>query len=327
MMRVLACAALAAAIMHPRAGAAYDGPVHNALPAPLLQMAVNGEINAEAIGVFLTRDRLEISYRLRSVVEKPVRYWMYLPVPPIGREHRDNARAFAGDVAIDPLGLRATWGGNRLDFASGVRATFLGLDVTDGLQRAGLPLAPFGPVTAAAIKALPQSAREDLRGRGILSHWGPMWRLETTYHAGVLFEPGGPLDLRLQYSPVFGTKVESIMQISGELVYGLDGSKIDFLCLTPEQIASIENRFRAGRGRDPYRPYVIRHIEIGLENLNPQFGSIAKLEFTVEMQGPDDILAACGGDFRTIGPKLRQWRARFAGENRALKLYFLETAD
>ncbi len=307
--------------------AAYDGPVYVALPAPLLKMSRNTEINPHETSIHLSRDKMELIYQFKPAAKAESAQYLYLPIAPFDSDYADNKSAFSGDLASDPLGVNATFNAVPIDFKAVARASYLGVDLTGDLKNAGIPLAPFGNATAAAINTLSGALRADFTERGIISQWGPLWTLETTYVARQVFQPGQPSELKISYRPIIGTYVESIVQIGGKLVYGLDAEKLDFLCLKPDQLAVIRKRFRARKNEKPYRPYKIHNISMKLENANPQYGSISGLTFIVDINKPADILASCGGKFVRSGPLQYVWKEDFAEEVPELKLFFLQAVE
>lgn len=305
----------------------YDGPFYQQLALPVLRIATNTEVVARATEIRLTRDRMEQHYRIDSVASAALPLWLYFPLEPIDRWHADNVDAFGPGIAADPLALTATMDGAPFPFSVDARATFLGMDVSAHLANAGLPLLPFGAETSAALEKLAPDAKSDLAERGILTHWGPMWQLETAYAARFDFAAGAAHDLVVAYRPVFGEYVESLIMLDGKLTFGLDEESYDFLCLTEPQLQEIDKRFAARKDEEPYRPYTIADISMNLAAANEQYGSIDDLDFTVETRKPSDILATCGGEFEKVGPTTYRWKAEFADEQPELKLFFLEAVE
>jgi hypothetical protein len=306
---------------------AYDGPIYLALTAPLLKIPTSQTLIPRATAIHLSRDKVELRYRFESLAKETATYHLYLPLAPIDAGYAGNEEAFGPDLLADPLGLAATMNGAPLAFTTNPRATFLGLDVTDRLKGASLPLAPFGDGTAAALKSLSKEARADLAERGIVTYGVPNWQVELTYSAKQAFGPGEFADLAMSYRPIFGVHIESLIEMDGKLVYGLDATSIDFLCLTTEQLAEITARFAARTNEEPYRPYKIYSIDMKLENANPQYGWIADMTFTVDMRKPADILASCGGHFVKTAQTRYEWKDGSDEEVPNLKLFFLEAVE
>ena len=302
---------------------AYDGPVYVQVPAPLLKLSRDTEVNPQETIIRLSRERVEVEYRLTASEKDAVRY-LYVPVGTVDNEHSDNRPAFSGDPATDPLGLKVTLDGEPIPFETAARATMEGVDISAILRNAGVPLTPFGDKTADAVARLAPAARLDLEERGALTKWGALWTLDTTYWRRHTFIAGKAGTLKLAYKPVFGAHIDSLLMMRGKLVYSLEEQKLDFLCLKPDQLAEIRNRFRARKSERPFRPYRIYNIPMKLENANPQYGSIYGLTFTVDMRRPGDILTSCGGKFKRSGPAQYTWKEDFAEETPDLKLFFLE---
>lgn len=159
--------------------------------------------------LLLTPGGVQVDYRFRNLTDKPVETLVAFPLPPVG----------APDDRFDGPPLGADPAGRYLDFVTEVdgravpmqvehRARLAGIDVTDRLTAAGLPLAPYLPSTVAAIAALPDAARAALRHDLLIDAGGrPRWVLHSLFWWRQTFPPHAETRIRHRYRPLTGGSV------------------------------------------------------------------------------------------------------------------------
>jgi len=320
----IAATFLVVLLFSPVSSYAYDGPVFNQLKATGLQIGVRTYISAKSTTIKMSKDLVRIHYELENVEKTDLTPYLYFPVPAIRTLHAGNHAAFAQPLNNNPVRFDAKVNGTSIDFQTQQQALYLGLDISDKLKAAGLPLFPFGSELNKSIETLSPVTRRDLFDQGIVSHWGPHWALMTTHYWRQNFPAEKTQNIEISYKPVFGEFIDSFLRMGEKIVLTLEEENPDYLCMTKAQREELNARFTHPKIEDGDRPYTIFPISFNLVNVNKQYGSIGNLSFQIETKNTGDIVSVCGGNFKKTGPKLHEWKSDSADEVSNMKIFIME---
>lgn len=178
------------------------------------------------------------------------------------------------------------------------RAQAIGLDITQDLIAAGIPLLPSGGGAMPALQSLPPLQRSELAVRGIVrledDRVQPAWSLRTSVFWRQAFAPRRATTLVLSYRPMTGR---------GRLdIAALEALRTSH-CLDAATETALAKRAASQAGGVPafWLTYAIG---------SPTGGStpVDRFRLRISKPGPDALVATCFADLKVIGPTVLEGR-------------------
>lgn len=286
------------------APAAEEGEVDAPTPVPLmmggLNLASNPQLEVEAIDIVVGAAKVTQTYRIKNTGTAEVRAAASVAMPDLSASV-DGTEEYRIDTSKpeNPVGLTITAGGAPVTANVVVRAEALGLDRTADIRAAGLPLAPFGPESEKALKALKPEQLTKLGDMGLVSPPEPGqpdvetladWTLAVTYGWDQMFTPGKSTDIVMTFTPSAAR-----YPLTKESADALDAFKDD-ACLPAATIKTLKTRL-AGKNPAP-----LSLTEIVLSADKPmRWRAAPSTVVSVDKPSADAIVAFCGADAKTAG--------------------------
>ena len=194
-------------------GAAAVGPTVE-LPAGGLVFPSQDKVQVEREQLTIALDRIEITYVLRLIEQRPLSMVVAFPLPTI-----DMAALTGHEVAIpayDPanptnyVGFWTLIDGQPVEPEVDVRALAAGhIDVTQRLLEHGLSLYPLAADLPEKLADLPAATRDDMADGSILAindgTSSPLWAMSTVFHWRVRVEPRKSVTVQHRYQPITGS--------------------------------------------------------------------------------------------------------------------------
>lgn len=192
--------------------------------------------------------------------------------------------------AADFIGVRVAVDGKPVEPRADVRASVLGLDVTDRLKADGVPLDPWTtPRIDEILAKLPADKRPFYVAHG-LAQWfegGPGafgWDVATTLHWIQAFPPGKPVTVVEDHAPLVGTGLVTLATVDRWAAH--PG------CLDKASEAALRKALAAGRpaGADPGTSTALMQRRVRLA-LGPD--TVGAFRLVVEKPKPETLVIAC----------------------------------
>ena len=165
--------------------------------------------------LFISMDKVEVDYVFRNQSDEDVNAIVAFPMPDIDGSPW-SMPAIPFDKEDNFLGFEVTVDGKPVAPSLQHRAVALGIDVTEELEAASVPLFPFGDAAIEGLKQLDDATAADWRDRGIIvideydagAGWQsvrtPFWKLCSTYWWRTVFPAGKAVPVWHRYQPGVG---------------------------------------------------------------------------------------------------------------------------
>jgi hypothetical protein len=307
----LALIAIAAA---PRGSArAADNTV--AIPAGGLLLVHDDRIVIEAQELIIGRASIRATYAVRNRSAEPISRIVSWPLPDIDKN------AIGEDVVVlaapDPRNFAAAAiavDGHSVPFGLEQRAWAFRRDVSELLQKVGLPLNPMAPDIEEKLSQLPAERLGEFEERGVIRRDPPRaianWTVTTTAFWRQTFEPGKVVTIGLAYVPVTAS--------------GLwDGNSLANLretyCIDKDLEGAIAARAaKAGRG------LVTHKVTYSVRDEPGWWVPIPKFRLAIEKPSFEALIATCQKNLGIVGPTLLEWVGQAWRPDDDIKVLFID---
>jgi hypothetical protein len=261
-----------------------------------LQMVYNSAIEVISEDLYVSPDEVRVLYHFRNITKEPVTATVAFPLPALdGTFYEDLWLDLADPNAENYVDFTVTVNGEPLTPSVYSRATALGVDRTDVLRAAGLPLNPAAYM-ADELNNLSPATLTELHRLGLLvvEPWGiqPSWRLETSFYWEMTFPPGEDVVVEHSYRPVVGYGFFGDYQLD-------DATYLDRYCMDDDFIAGA----RRMMGADPdFAELDERRIEYLLTPAANWASPIGTFHLTVDKGDTNAIVSFCGTGVTKTSP-------------------------
>lgn len=318
---------LALLILSATSALANDG--FGGLTATGLTFGQTDAVVMEEEDLFLSVDRVRVSYVFRNRTAADVTGEVIFPLPPVSvggqiespmnlPEDRAQENLVSFTATVDGAPVEVTqdriavieppWDENRP--ASAAYDT-PGRDVTTDLQRLGLPLTTDGPAAAQALLALDEAARAEVVALGLGDFYTydgesgpqtdayPYWSIVLRYHWTQTFPAGAQVKIAHDYvnlppGGLFGWQDPPVedYQRDEQARYCIDAG-------TSKAIAKAIRHEEAG---ETYFMGMAWNLSYVLRTANSWAGPIGKFRLTLDKGDPANVISLCADGVRKTGP-------------------------
>ena len=262
--------------------------------------------------LFISPSKITVDYVFKNNADKDVSGLVAFPMPDIQGSSESNIAL--DDVAGDNfLGFSVKQDGADIATHLQQRVLAAGIDVTDELVKAGVPLLPFSDATTAALQKVPAETINDWVERGIVQteswdagegmkeHIVPQWLLRSAYWWKTTFPAGKEIKVEHAYKPSVGGTV-------GVSFLGEDGAA------SGERYEDYKKRFcvdddfvkiaqKSAKDMADGKPYLFENwISYILTTGANWDGEIKKFVLTVDKGDPKNFVSFCGEGVKKVGP-------------------------
>lgn len=297
------------------------------LAAGGLVLTQNAAVVMAAEDLSISPDRIDIRYVFENRSDEPVSTLVSFPLPRIDLAYYANS----------PIDIPSTDPVNFVDFTvsvNGAKVTpkvqqkaFLGgIDVTDKVTAAGLPISSLDPSFQPALAAMPADAVKALIASGLVEGdpaepvtLFALWSLDVQFYWPMTFPPHTPVAVEHAYKPVSGAQLVTTDRIDGagrddlSKPYCIDGgTRRAMLKGFPKPTPDNEMPLRSAR--------FIDYILVTAKNWQ---GSIEKFHLTIDKGEPGAILSLCLDGITKTGPTRFEFTATDYVPDSDLKLMIL----
>jgi len=259
--------------------------------------------------LFISLDRIQVAYRFRNLTDKDVDTVVAFPMPDI-QVNRFGDSAIPNPQSDNFLGFSATVEGQPVRVQLEQKAFAGGMDVTERLRKAGIPLLPLKNAAADALKSLPESVLSDWAragivvmehyddGSGMRAHATPHWVLRSRYWWRMKFPARQSVMVEHAYKPSVGGTLGVTFFENGHFGGSTYEEYRRRYCIDSafeKAILKAMNR----RGGD-YPPFIESRISYVLRTGNNWAGAIGSFGVTVDKGAPNNLVSFCGSGVRRL---------------------------
>ncbi len=261
--------------------------------------------------LYISPDAVRVEYVFRNVTDKDVESIVAFPMPDITYSP-DSEVAMPEPGRDNFLGFTVTAGGTEITPELQQRAIVAGIDVTEDLNSAGIPVNPFVDGGFDAIGELPERIAADWISRGLLYDWSyddgsgwkteyyPRWTLRSTYWWRMNFPAGEAVQVSHAYRPSVGGTTGVSFYYDGEIGGDHYPAMKDKYCIDGSFERAVINAGKSDPGG--YPPYMENWISYVLTTGANWAYSIGEFTLTVDKGSPQNLVSFCGTGVEKIGP-------------------------
>lgn len=295
---VLVCVWIAAQLAGAAGAAAGSSPE---LAGGGLVMAPSDAIVVERLDVVISMDSVHARYALRNSEPSDQAVLVAFALPSLDALAIGD-QDLPGIDRSNPnfVGAALTADGQPVTARLEQRLVALGLDITEDVFRAGLPLFPLAADMAARIAELTPERRADMIERGILRRDGdavlPAWTLRSTLYWRQVVRGGGKVTLAASYRPLVGER-----DFSPDELEQVRKSH----CISAATQQGLDRRISAGKG-----PTSIATLTFLLAGNWVSPNPIGEFQLVVEVPDSKALVSSCRDGLRRVGPSTHEWSAK-----------------
>jgi hypothetical protein len=290
----LALAAFAATVAP---GLANDSTA--ALGVGGLQLVRTEAIELVSEDLFVSPDKVEVTYHFRNTSSAPVTTLVAFPLPPIDTIAPEAVNIVLPDAAAGNfVDFTVTVDGKPVTPTLAERATILGIDRTADLKHRGLPLVPIADGLYQRLEALPAAEKAELNRLGLVYvdaySVQAAWKYEATFYWEQTFPPGRDVVISHRYRPVVG------FAFFGDYVLKDAGYRAKY-CIDDDFAVAATKKLAAIAGSS--NPYLDeKRLSYILTTANNWSGPIVSFHLVVDKGDPDALVSFCGTGVKKISP-------------------------
>lgn len=268
--------------------------------------------------LFVSMDEIRVRYTFRNDGPAEEKVLVAFPMPDIEGNPWEG-KAIPDADAENFLDFRVTIDGAPVTPSLQKRAFAAGLDRTDVLEKAGIPLEPMRQATFEAVEKLPLETRRDwvrlgllvvdqydTDGKGMVDHYQPYWTLKATYYWDAVFPPGRPVTVEHTYKPSVGMTVGVTFLEDGKVAGEQAKTYRARYCMDESFIRAVEKSVPAD---NPFgSPYAENRIAYILTTGANWAGPIADFRLTIDKGKPENLVSLCAEGLQKTGPTTFEMR-------------------
>lgn len=173
-----------------------------------LEMVYNSAIAVISEDLFISTEEVRVAYRFRNITNAPVTVTVAFPLPPLNSTYQEIWYELPNPFDANYVNFEIAINGKPIAPSIYSRVSALGVDRTEIVMAAGLPLNPVSYDLGEALRNLAPGTIEELRRLGLLvvEEWGtlPTWQLDTSFYWEMTFPVGEDVIVEHRYEPVVG---------------------------------------------------------------------------------------------------------------------------
>ncbi|MDO1581251.1 DUF4424 domain-containing protein [Rhizobium oryzicola] len=261
--------------------------------------------------LFLSMDEVRVDYVFTNKSDKNVETVVAFPMP-------DVEGSMGLNLALDDresdnfLGFTVTQDGQAIKPTLDQHVLVAGVDRTDELRAAKVPLLPYSEKTYAALAALPDATKKDWiskglflediidAGKGPQADYTPLWTLRSTYWWKTTFPAGKTVRVSHRYKPSVGGTVEISFVQDGKpnqyyKEYAARYCMDDAFLKTGIKLRNDQERTNVIYS-ERWLSYILK------TGANWSNGAIGKFKLAVDKGRPENYVSFCGDGVKKTGP-------------------------
>ena len=303
------CLALLLAAATPAAPALANDSTA-ALAAGGLVYVLTEDIEMQSEDLFLSLDAVRVRYTFENHADHDITTLVAFPLPDI-QGSLDFMVSIPVEDPVNFLGFKTEVDGEPVETKVQQRASALGVDQTELLQRLGVPLALHLDETRQKLDALPQADKDrlvrlglavideyDNDGKGMVKHLAPNWLLSTVFYREQTFPAGQKIIVEHSYRPSVGQ--------TADVSFVAPEAQSEPWFEPYRQKYCMEDAFlkaaRAGLTPDGGNTLFENRIAYVLRTGSNWAGPIANFRLVVDKGTPNNLVSFCAEGVKKISP-------------------------
>jgi Domain of unknown function (DUF4424) len=273
-----------------------------------LVFARSDAISMDSEDLYLSRGEVRVAYRFTNTTDADIDTVVAFPMPDL--RFGPDANLSIPDAEVDNfLGFTVTVDGAEVTPQLQQRAFANGVDVTETLLAAGLPLQPWSAAGREALDALSPEAAVELKALGAVTSLTyyegetettvneAFWTLKTAYWWRASFPAGRQVTVEHAYRPAIGSTAG--VSFSGPYVDApwRDGY-VRRYCMDEAFLAAVDKRVADGGDAPPFEERLQYVLSTGAN----WGGPIKDFTLTVDKGSADTMVSFCGEGVTKTGP-------------------------
>lgn len=267
------------------------------------------EVEMSEEDLFISMDEVRVDYVFTNKTDKDVETIVAFPMPDLQGSYGVPLNDAEADNFV---GFTVTQDGKAMSPNLEQHVIAGGLDHTDELRQAKVPLLPYSEKTPAAIAALPEATRKDWVSKGLVwedfvysgnekrLHYIPLWTLRSTYWWKTSFPAGKTVRVSHRYKPGVGGNSGIWFVEDGKIVDEFKDYPARY-CLDDAFLKTATKLSHGTSGKDPF--YTEKRLSYILTTgAHWQAGRIGKFRLTIDKGKPDNYISFCGAGVKKTGP-------------------------
>lgn len=305
-----------------------------------LVFITNQSISMESEDLSISPDKVRVVYQFRNSSDEDQDVLVAFPLPDITGSGDFNV-AIPSQESDNLFGFTTSFDGEPVESTLHQYAYAVGIDQTALLEELGVPFAPFGEATVAALNALSDADKQTLMhlgmvfpyeyddGSGWKTDYTPAWTLKSTYSWEAKFRAGATAEVVHEYAPSVGGTVA--VTFLGPPNEDEDrAAEYDRKYCTDEALKSSLRR-QLTAPEDYYNaPYFETWISYIWSTGGNWSGPIGTFHLTVDKGDERNLLSLCwDGEVRKTGPTTFEMEATdwYPPYGRELELLILKRVE
>lgn len=270
------------------------------------------DISMEEEKLYISPKEVRVDYVFRNTSDKAIDTIVAFPMPDIEGGPEQNVDT--GDIESDNfLGFSVTQDGQAIEPELQQKVSVAGIDMTDVVTSAKVPLLPLSQKARDAVAALPQDVLADWLARGLVipdiyddgsgmkTNYMPMWKLHSVYYWRTSFPPGQDVRVSHKYRPsVGGTVAITFLEPDGKPREGTFQEYQKKYCIDDAFVKTAQRAL--GGAEEGTSPYFENWISYVLTTGANWMGPIKKFTLTIDKGEPDNFVSFCGEGVKKAGP-------------------------
>ncbi|GAB4363312.1 MAG: DUF4424 domain-containing protein [Oricola sp.] len=328
-----AAGAAAGALLLGLAGSAAANDTAAELGAGGLIYARSDEVSIESETLYISIDKVTVDYVFRNNAGRDVETIVAFPMPDI--ETGPDANISIPRFDDNFLGFSVEADGQAIRPDLQQRAWANGIDVTDILVKAGLPVSPLayyddGPDLA----SLPQDTLAELVEHGMVTAQydpgegkfvapvDPAWSLKSAYWWRMTFPAGADVSVHHEYTPSVGGTVGVFFPDIAEIAADYE----DRYCTDAGFVRAVRKRQEAAQARGE-AGYTERWLSYVLTTGANWAGFIRHFRLIVDKGSEKNLVSFCGEGVEKTGPTTFEMEKTEFWPERDLDILFITAVD
>ena len=264
-----------------------------------LQLVRNDAVELLSEDLFISQERVDVTYHFRNKTADPVTYLVAFPLPAIDAVVPEETNYVLPDPKADNfVDFTVTVDGAPVTPSIDERAIAMGVDRTADLRRLGLPLNPIADGLYERLGALPEADKAELNRLGLVYVDGDnveaAWRFESAFYWQQTFPPGQEIVIEHSYRPVVG------FAFFGDYVLN-DADYRTRYCIDDSFAAAAKKKLAAiAGGSNPYLDE--KRIGYILKTATNWAGPIGSFHLVVDKGDPAALVSFCATGLTKISP-------------------------
>jgi hypothetical protein len=262
----------------------------------------NDAVRLDAEDLYLSRDRVNVSYRFTNTSDRDVEALVAFPLP-------DQTFGFEIPVVdfAERLAFRTMVDGVAVPLDVVVRASFGGQDITQRLADLGVPAIPTRDVFNRHVNAMPAEHRRALIADGLIAEdgrdavqalWAAKWTLVTTVTRRQVFPAGRSIHVEHTYVPYTGGSVGGYLDPEYRTEADFAAHRRRY-CIDDAFLTGLDRRMRNVRSGLRYAEVWLSYV---LSSGANWAGPIGEFRLVVDKGDTKSLVSFCGESVRKLDP-------------------------